>query len=159
MGRPGRSGCSVAFSIVRASGFWGGGHWEQHCEEHLVKVGFKPIANWRSTFWHPKLKLLLNVYVDDFKLSGPTCNMTAGWKLIRQGLDIEEPGPLSLYLGCCHRPISAKAEDGTTVQGMSYDQEDFLKSCVERYAELRGCRTSTRPVLPLLRIRPLVLTR
>ena len=49
-----------------------GGYWEQHCEAHLVdKVGFVPIEEWRSCFWHPKWKMFLVVYVDDFKLAGP----------------------------------------------------------------------------------------
>eukprot|EP00972_Heterocapsa_arctica_P012948 1902647-Heterocapsa_arctica.AAC.1 len=44
-----------------------GGYWEEHCNKHLAKVGFEPVPDWRSTFWHPKLKFLLMVYVDDFK--------------------------------------------------------------------------------------------
>ena len=127
-----------------------GGYWEAHCEEHLVKVGFRPVENWRSTFWHPKMKLLLNVYVDDFKLSGPTRFLATGWKLIRQGLEVEEPGPLSLYLGCYHRSIAVTAHDGTLVQGMVYDQEDFLKSCVLRYSELSGCTKFNKASTPFI---------
>ena len=43
-----------------------GGLWERHCETHLKKVGFSPVDNWLSTFWHNDLRLLLVVYVDDF---------------------------------------------------------------------------------------------
>ena len=39
------------------------------CEE---SVGFTEIDPWRSCFWHDVLKLYLVVYVDDFKLAGPT---------------------------------------------------------------------------------------
>ena len=46
-----------------------GGHWEAHCESHLSSDGVQRIPDWHSTFWHPDLKLLLIVYVDDFKLS------------------------------------------------------------------------------------------
>ena len=40
-----------------------------HCEKMLLQVGFRLVfsAAWPSVFFHPKLKLLLAVYVDDFK--------------------------------------------------------------------------------------------
>ena len=79
-----------------------GGYWERHCERHLKSVGFEPIQDWRSCFWHPQLKLMLVVYVDDFKLAGPKGNLTQGWKLIRQGVRTEEPTPAGKYLGCEH---------------------------------------------------------
>eukprot|EP00972_Heterocapsa_arctica_P064015 9445113-Heterocapsa_arctica.AAC.1 len=46
-----------------------GGCWEEPCNTHLAKVRFSPVPDWRSTFKHPKIKLLLMVYVDDFKMS------------------------------------------------------------------------------------------
>ena len=48
-----------------------GGYWELKCNGHFVKVGFEPITDWRSCYFHPKLRLFLVIYVDDFKLSGP----------------------------------------------------------------------------------------
>ena len=79
-----------------------GGHWDRHCTDHLVSVGFQELPNWRSCFWHPELKLFLVVYVDDFKLSGPAENLERGWKLIRSGIRTEDPSELGLYLGCKH---------------------------------------------------------
>jgi hypothetical protein len=61
-----------------------GGYWEKHCEKELRAVGFTPIPEWRSCFWHDALKLYLVVYVDDFKMSGPERNLRKGWALIRQ---------------------------------------------------------------------------
>jgi hypothetical protein len=49
-----------------------GGYWEQHCHKHLVDAGFYAITDWRSCYFHPAKSLFLVVYVDDFKLSGPT---------------------------------------------------------------------------------------
>ena len=60
-----------------------GGHWERHCHEHLTAIGFAPVPDWRSTYWHPKLMLLLMVYVGDFKMSGPNDNLKKAWSLIR----------------------------------------------------------------------------
>ena len=79
-----------------------GGHWEALCESHLSSVGFERIPDWHITFWHPQLKILLIVYVDDFKPSGPKCNLEKAWKLIQKGIILEPPTPLGLYLGCRH---------------------------------------------------------
>ena len=42
------------------------------------------------------------MYVDDFKLAGPTGNLNKGWGLIRQKVRTEDPTPLGKYLGCSH---------------------------------------------------------
>ncbi len=78
------------------------GYWEQHCETHLLSVGFIPISEWRSCFWHPELQLFLVVYVDDFKLSGPEGNLAKGWVLIQMGIDTDTPHVMSLFLGLSH---------------------------------------------------------
>jgi hypothetical protein len=80
-----------------------GGYWERHCEKQLSSVGFEPVEEWRSCFWHPKLSLFLVVYVDDFKLSGPIPNLARGWQLIRRHIRTEDPTPTGKYLGCDHR--------------------------------------------------------
>jgi len=56
----------------------------------------------RPCFWHPTLKLLLGVYVDDFKMSGPSCNIDEGWKLISSQIDMDSPEDAGRYLGCEH---------------------------------------------------------
>ena len=61
-------------------------------------MGFTPIQDWRSCYFHPKLKLFLVVYVDDFKLAGPTKSLPEGWQLIRKKVRMEEPTPLGNYL-------------------------------------------------------------
>ena len=33
-----------------------GSHWERHCEAKLQEADYQPIPNWRSCFWHPRLK-------------------------------------------------------------------------------------------------------
>ena len=40
-----------------------GTYWEQHAEEHLSAVGFLPIMDWKSSFRHPILNLMLIVCV------------------------------------------------------------------------------------------------
>jgi hypothetical protein len=48
------------------------------------------------------------VYVDDFKLAGPTANLEQGWKLITKFLELDPPQPLNLYLGCIHEKKDIK---------------------------------------------------
>ena len=49
-----------------------GTFWEEHCDERVQVAGFKPIAdldgNWRSCYFNAKTKVLLTIYVDDFKM-------------------------------------------------------------------------------------------
>ena len=129
-----------------------GTDWERHSHDAVVSAGYVPVPNWPSCFWHPELKLFLVIYVDDFKLSGPSDKLQEGWDLIQSKLKIEPPGPLGFYLGCKHVE-STKTLPGTstTVRVMEYDMEDFLRSCVERYRELTGVhyfRKATTPFLP-----------
>ena len=124
-----------------------GGHWEAHCEAHLASVGFRRIPDWHSTFWHPEHKLFLVVYVDDFKLSGPKEKLQVGWNLISQGITLEKPEPIGLYLGCKHIQSKATLPDGTTVNMMTYDMEEFFKSCVTLYESLAPPQFKIKPAL------------
>ena len=42
-----------------------GYYWEEHCDEKLREEGFVPIQEWPGTYWHPKHKAMVIVYVDD----------------------------------------------------------------------------------------------
>ena len=76
-----------------------GGFWERHCDEVVRRQGFVPIPSWKSCYFHPELKLMLSIYVDDFKMAGPLHAQERGWALIRQGLKIGSDEPLGFYLG------------------------------------------------------------
>ena len=57
--------------------------WEQHCHTAVQKVGFKRLGEeWTSLYFHPDLKLLLVVYVDDLKMAGPIANLPKGWAML-----------------------------------------------------------------------------
>jgi hypothetical protein len=97
--------------------------WEQHAGERIRAAGFFPVCNWQSCYVHPRLRLLLIAYVDDLMPAGPKGNLAEGWRLIRRDLELEDPTPLGLFLGCKHE----KAEwfDRTlkcAVRGLSYNQ-------------------------------------
>ena len=93
---------------------------------------------------------MLVVYVDEFKLAGPSSYLKEGWARLRRGLDLDEPSPSGLYLGCLHERF---AED-TKRSGIIYNTES------QQYVALTGF--SVAFVLSLLffcprtRIRPLL---
>ena len=112
-----------------------GGYWEKHCHNHLTDIGFVSVPDWRSTYWHAELKLLLMVYVDDFKMSGPASNMAKGWELIRRSIKTDDPQPVNKCLGCEHivRHVNV---GGASVQEIEYNMRPFLEQCVESYLSL-----------------------
>jgi hypothetical protein len=112
-----------------------GGMWEAHCNQHMKAIGFTEVGekdiDWRLVFWHPKLKLLLTVYVDDFKLSGPAENLKKGWDQITHGLDgktagikIEAPSPTGKYLDCHHDTGNVMLTAGFNYRRPVDDQDD-----------------------------------
>jgi hypothetical protein len=117
----------------------------------VEKVGFQPLPHWPSCFWHPELKLLLVVYVDDLKLSGPADSLAKGWSLIRSGIRTEEPTKLVFYLGCLHEQSERTLPgSGERVRVIEYNVEDFLRSCVDRYRELIGFQYFRHAATPFL---------
>ena len=71
----------------------------------MKAIGFEPIGRsfaWRSCFWHPAWQMLLTIYVDDFKMAGPTERMAEAWKAIGNLITLSEPEPVDMYLGCKH---------------------------------------------------------
>ena len=75
-----------------------GGLWEIDCTYRLGVVNFVLLYpdTWPSLFYHHELHLLLIVYVDDFKMSGPEKNMKEGWRLISTQIDMDEPEPIHM---------------------------------------------------------------
>ena len=104
-----------------------GTFWEKHCNRAVVRAGFRVIPNWPPCFFHDKLKLFLVVYVDDFKLAGPQANMAAGWQLLRASLNLEDPAPVHLYLGCIHEAQEFAVNKTVKARAIIYNMEDYLK--------------------------------
>ena len=142
-----------------------GGFWERHCEKAVSEVGFTFLPDWPSVFFHKDLKLMLVIYVDDFKLAGPRESLVKGWELLKTRITLEEPRPIGRYLGCLHErftrditgvfnpreewtkhtaPKKDPPEFGyennenivPRIEFMRYNMEDFMKQCV--YRELCG---------------------
>ena len=146
-----------------------GTHWEQHCERHLLALGFIAFSDaWKSCYYHPKLLLVLIVYVDDFKMAGPVESLAKGWALIGKKVKIDTPTATEKYLGCTHTVgkgklkqfpndiIKAKTfrdlfdgapafDPNAPVATMTYDMTGFLNQCVTRYCELGNVKIENIP--------------
>ena len=102
--------------------------WEEHCDKNVKAVGFEPVG----ADVHRKMKLLLVVYVDDFKMAGPKENLKQGWNLLRTHLGIEPETPLGLYLGRNQIKGTKKLYGGKVVNSVAYDMEEYLSMSVQK---------------------------
>ena len=121
-----------------------GTFWEKHADERLKRLGFEQVADsWASCYLHEESGMYLVLYVDDFLMSGPEEGMEEMWKKIAEEINIEDPGPMNLYLGCMHRELEITGKDGYIRRVMEFDQESFFKDKIEHYAnnykEACGC--------------------
>ena len=82
-----------------------GTFWEQRCNGE----------EWPSVYTHPELQL---VYV--------------GWELLREKLIIEPETGLDLYLGCNQSKGTVVLGNGHKVTTVTYDTEQFLRSCTSK---------------------------
>ena len=99
-----------------------GTYWEQTCDAHVRSVGFVPIGlEWPSCYNHPKLSLVLSVYVDDFKMVGPKEHMAEGCELLSIHIDIEDPLAATLYLRCEQHVDEVTMPSVTDVTVITYD--------------------------------------
>ncbi len=79
-----------------------------------------------------------SVYVDGIKTSRPEENVAAGWALLRWVLDIEDPAPAAIYLGCENSQQTAKTTNGSFLEVMSFDMENFFGELCWALSVLHG---------------------
>ena len=117
----------------------------------MTSIGFVPVPDWRSTYWHPELKSFLMVYVDGFKMSGPSANSAKGWSMIRQRIKTDEPHAVTKCLGCEHLVCDTNM-GGVSVKQMEYNMRPFFEQCVDSYLTLikKGISTLKPAKAPFL---------
>ena len=81
--------------------------WEKYLEHQLSKIGWRKVRGWECLYLHPKDKLFLSVYVDDFKLVGKQANIKPMWAKIRKYIELDPETPMvdRVYLGCTQREV------------------------------------------------------
>ena len=134
---------------------------EKYCEAKVLAPGFLPFGNcneWRSCYYHPILKTILIVYVDDMIVSGPCSGADKTWKLLRGDKDkitMDDPPPAFQFLGCDYQ-LGEVFKKGRKVKTVTQDMDNFLVQCVGTWeqcvAECGGGKWITKKFLhPLLR--------
>ena len=94
-----------------------GYYWEEDCDQKLKQEGFIPIEEWPGSYWHPKHRAMVIVYVDDFKVSAPVSlpgiknNLKALWGLICKHVEMSDPEPPGMFLGCMYRRFDVPCVD------------------------------------------------
>ena len=64
--------------------------WEHYYESHVKSIGFQPIDNHRSCFFHDKENVFMVVYVDDIKMAGPPKGLSMLWTKLRKKIRMDE---------------------------------------------------------------------
>ena len=87
-------------------------YWENHYSKALLDAGFQRIPGWECLYFHAALQVILNIYVDDFKLAGRKASLGDAWQLMRDnGLKLDPPEPFKEYLGCGQHTITLTPEE------------------------------------------------
>ena len=76
--------------------------WERKYRQVLKAAGFKDMIGWECMFYHETFRVILSVYVDDFKMAGTVNGVKRAWKAISgpDKLQLDDPTPFGPYLGC-----------------------------------------------------------
>ena len=120
---------------------------EQHCDACVKEVGLRAVGpDWPSVYIHDGMRLILVIYVDDFKLAGPEGNLKRGGELLRTKLGIDPETPLGHYLGCDQRMMESKLSDSIRVKRIVYDMKFFMEQCVQCYLPIAGANTKMQQV-------------
>ena len=109
-----------------------GAYWERHCEKKLLEEGFELVDNWPSCYWHPRLRLFLIVYVDDFKMAGPRESLAEGWRLVRKNISTDDPTPFGRFLGCEHviHEFPCASAHGGKIRVMEYNMQHQIEQTI-----------------------------
>ena len=111
-----------------------GWHWGKRFKEIMSSMNGVHLDDFQSSYWFPKEKLLMTLYVDDMLLSGPQEAHEGFWRELAKHLEFDEPTPVDRILGRTGRKHEAnRNEEGTTIR---CSLADFAKSECEAYEAL-----------------------
>ena len=70
-----------------------GRHWEVTREADVKRCGFISIPEHRAIPWHPSLRALLVIFVDDIKLAIPGRHLACTWSDLRKRIRMDPAPP------------------------------------------------------------------
>ena len=123
-----------------------GPRFERWADVQFRSIGYMPIENWRSCYFHPQKESFLIAYVDDIMLSGPLRWKHKAWAEIRNVIDVEQPAAIDRYLGCYHHWGIIQNGPAEGARSCEWQMIEYLNGAVQRYKEVSGV-TSFKKVL------------
>ncbi len=81
-------------------------------------------------------------------MSGPEENMEKAWADIAAVINIEDPGPMGLYLGCVHEESAVEMDDGRKIRTMTFNQESFFRDKIDKYIQVCEEKGGITPLIP-----------
>lgn len=122
-----------------------GSCWQRHCDSSMNARGFLPITSWPSCYYRTELRLVLMIYVHDFKLTGPTKHLAQRWKLINDAVEMGRREELGQFLGCSHEKIVKMLPIGAVLRGVRCNVASYLKTLVIKHKKLVKEVTGSEP--------------
>ena len=128
--------------------------WQDHLHQRLQELGAGEIPQYPSNYLIPwehdgkAYTLLLNVYVDDLTLCGPSCCHKSFWSKLRQTVKLEDEEVIdgkkgSLILG--RRHFIQRQINGSTCL---FDMKSYADGVVETYCQITGFDRSRLKKVP-----------
>jgi hypothetical protein len=122
-----------------------GEDWAKHCAGLLHGLGWAAVPEWPSVYRHTSGSLLA-LYVDDFIISAKVGLIDQLWSQIRRVVQMDDPEPLSRFLGCTYERHNVVVNGKPAVE-TRMNMSDFVASAVDRYLELAEKYTGVKPKL------------
>eukprot|EP00974_Lingulodinium_polyedra_P011563 1116179-Lingulodinium_polyedra.AAC.1 len=70
-------------------------------------------------------------------MAGPTTSLSKGWAFIRERIQMEDPTPMQLYLGCIRKRFEGKVDGVGPVVGVEQCPDGYAVK--EVWQEEEGC--------------------
>ena len=94
------------------------------------------MPDWRSCFWHPSLKVLLVVYVDDFMVVAERAKAWEHYKRLAKLCSFSQKSQdkpeLAYYIGIARLELQCKEKN---TRMFLLHQKDYARMLVQRYQE------------------------
>ena len=116
------------------------------------KLGWKLVKNQSSLFWHPTLKVLLMVYVDDFKMAGDSESLQEAWKGSMKHMSLKgKPKETTRCLGCNRTFKDTILPNGPKARRVSWGNERLTATSRPILCSSRGEICFTKRLDPILK--------
>lgn len=109
--------------------------WEKHHHSKSFLNGLTSVTSWASCYHDSKLRVVLMVRIEDFKLAGLAGTLECGWELISDGLSGNRPGGVGSYSGCKNECEESHRQRSSCF-ALAYNMDEDFTPIVQNLDEL-----------------------